>query len=79
MNMASVFGPSGDLPTASGTSVHFRAATYLSANHGREAIAEAVRHGMVAKRRGDDDAASFWCSVCSALVQMRQIAPTYAA
>ena len=77
--MASVRGPLGQFSTASGTSVHFRAATFLSANHGRDAMAEAVRHGMVAKKRGDEDAAEFWCSVCSALVQMRQIAPTYAA
>ena len=35
-------------------------------------MGEAVRHGMNAKRRGDTEAADFWCSVCSTLVRMQQ-------
>ena len=49
-----------------------RAAGYLIKNHGNRALREAVRHGMKAKLRGDDDAADFWCGVCSTLVQITQ-------
>jgi len=48
------------------------AASYLILHHGNRALSEAVRHGMNAKRRGDDPAANFWCAVCSTLVQITQ-------
>lgn len=53
--------------------VSSHAATFLVTQHGAGAMTEAVRHGMEAKRRGDDPGAEFWCSVCSALVRMQQL------
>ena len=50
------------------------AAARLIAQHGPAAMTEAVRHGMEAKRRGDDLGADFWCAVCSSLVRMQQAA-----
>lgn len=51
---------------------HLRAASFLDAIHGVDALAEAVRHGMLAEQRGDEPAKAFWCGVCSLLVRMRQ-------
>ena len=53
-----------------------RAASYLNTNHGRDALGQAVRHGMAAKQRGDEPATAFWCAVCSLLVHMRQAGNT---
>lgn len=52
---------------------HLRAATFLHANHGQDALSEAVRHGMFAQQRDDEPATAFWCAVCSLLVHMRQV------
>ncbi len=54
------------------TPVQRRAALHLNVQHGQGALTEAVRQGMLAKQRGDDAATTFWCTVCSLLVQMRQ-------
>ena len=57
---------------------HTRAASFLHTNHGPDALAEAVRHGMLAQQRGDEPATAFWCGVCSLLVHMRQAGTTAA-
>lgn len=70
--MAEMLGRQERALPAPGAGVPLRTASMLNANHGENAMAEAVRHGMVARQRGDEAATAFWCTVCSLLVHMRQ-------
>lgn len=70
--MAESLGEFDDPAAPPETGVQLRAAGYLNATHGQDALSEAIRHGMIAKQRGDEPATAFWCGVCSLLVHMRQ-------
>ncbi len=59
--------------------VQLHTARYLNSHFGAEALTLAIRQGMVAKQSDNEEATRFWCSVCSALIQMRQKMPPIAA